>query len=55
MENHVIKMLLSRIEEYGPEEIIRFREKTKKSWSWNQLGEKVEQVLSGLHILGNRA
>ncbi|PRZ00689.1 long-chain acyl-CoA synthetase [Marinilabilia salmonicolor] len=55
MENHVIRMLLNRIEEFGDEEIIRFREKTKKSWSWNQLGEKVEQVLSGLHILGSRA
>ncbi|WP_291861918.1 long-chain fatty acid--CoA ligase [Marinilabilia sp.] len=55
MENHVIRMLLSRIEEFGSEEIIRFREKTKKSWSWNQLGEKVEEVLSGLHILGSRA
>lgn len=55
MENHVIRMLLNRIGEFGDEEIIRFREKTKKSWSWNQLGEKVEQVLSGLHILGSRA
>ncbi|WP_025007254.1 AMP-dependent synthetase/ligase [Marinilabilia salmonicolor] len=54
MENHVIRMLLNRIEEFGDEEIIRFREKTKKSWSWNQLGEKVEQALSGLHVLGSR-
>ncbi|PWD98901.1 AMP-dependent synthetase/ligase [Marinilabilia rubra] len=54
MEDHVIKMLLNRIENYGSGEIIRFREKTRKSWTWNHLGEKVEQVLTGLNLLGCR-
>ncbi|WP_462319565.1 AMP-binding protein, partial [Marinilabilia sp.] len=54
MEDHVIRMLLHRIEKYGSGEIIRFREKTRKSWTWNQLGEKVEQVLTGLNYLGCR-
>lgn len=50
----MVRMLLDRIEKYGNGEIVRFREKTRKSWTWNQLGEKVEQVLTGLNYLGCR-
>jgi len=54
MEDHVIKVLTNRIARYGSREVIRFREKTRRSLSWEELGKQVEQVMNALGKLGCR-
>ncbi|MGM0377466.1 MAG: AMP-dependent synthetase/ligase [Bacteroidota bacterium] len=54
MEDHVIKVLTNRIASYGSREAIRFREQTRRSLSWKELGTQVEQVMNSLRMLGCR-